>query len=260
MLNATAIFLYSAGTFAQIIATFQNDKKYFSLLCCLQLSAILLHSYLLYHWIDLNSGQNLTEFNLLSLATWVTAIFILVSTSIKRPIGYLNIYLFPLAALSIFLTNKFPSYHIVQTATDLRQLSHILLSVITFSILSLAGFQAITLAIQENFLKQKNFEISKALPPLETMEKRLFEMIGVGAILLTLLLATSLYFFQSILLQLFLQKTILTFIAWLAFTSLFIGRLFFGWRGKKAIYCTLGGVVILTITYFSSIIILELLP
>jgi ABC-type uncharacterized transport system permease subunit len=258
MLNDFAIFLYSAGTLAHAIATFQNKKTSLFWLLSFGLSAILLHSYLLYHWIDLSNGQNLTDFNLLSLATWVTGIFVMI-LGIHRPVAYLNIYIFPLAAISIFLASQFPSYHIIQTATDPRQLFHILLSVITFSILSLAGLQAMTLAIQEKFLKQKLFEISKALPPLETMEKLLFEMIAIGALLLTLLLATSLYFFQSILVPSFLQKTILTFIAWCVFTLLLVGRCYFGWRGKKAIYCTLSGVVILTITYFSSMIILELL-
>jgi ABC-type uncharacterized transport system permease subunit len=180
--------------------------------------------------------------------------------AIKRPVAYLSLLIFPLAALSIFLVHQFPSYHIIQTIKDPKQFSHILLSIITFSMLLLAGLQAITLAFQEKFLKQKYFQISQILPAIETTEKILFEMIAIGAVFLSLVLVTSLYFFREIMWQSFLQKTILTFMAWLVFTLLLIGRHYFGWRGRKAIYCTLSGVMILTSIYFSGILMMEILP
>jgi ABC-type uncharacterized transport system permease subunit len=92
------------------------------------------------------------------------------------------------------------------------------------------------------------------------MEKTLFGTIGIGVILLSGVLITSILFFHQVLLNIFLQKTILTLLAWLVFSSLLVGRFYFGWRGRKAIYCTLSGVAILSIIYFSSIIIMELLP
>lgn len=168
--------------------------------------------------------------------------------------------IYPLAAISILLASLLPDQHIIQTAHDYRQFFHILLSIITFSVLFLAAVQALTLAIQERFLKQKHLSISLALPPIETMEKTLFETIAIGAALLSLVLITSVCFFHTVLLHAFLQKTILTFVAWVVFCGLLVGRYYFGWRGRKAVYCTLGGVAILSVIYFSSIIIMELLP
>jgi ABC-type uncharacterized transport system permease subunit len=168
--------------------------------------------------------------------------------------------IFPIAALSIALALEFPSSHIINTAAHPKQFIHILLSVVTFSILAIAGLQVIILALQERFLRLKYFEISNTLPPIETMERLLFQMIAIGAFLLSILLVSSIYSFHDILARQILQKTILTFLAWSVFIVLLVGRYYFGWRGKKAMYCTLSGVVLLTVTYFSSLIIMELLP
>ncbi len=254
-----ALILYSLGAIFQAGASLVNQKSLSKFATILGAGAVTLHSILLYRWIDVTSGQNLTEFNLLSLAIWVTAIFIMFLV-IFRPVAYLNIIIYPLAGLSIILVAAFPASHIIQTAANYKQFFHILLSILTFSVLFLAGLQAVTLAIHERFLKQKNLRISLALPPIETMETTLFGTIAIGVVLLSGVLITSILFFHQVLLNVFLQKTILTFLAWLVFSALLVGRFYFGWRGRKAIYCTLSGVAILSIIYFSSIIIMEFLP
>lgn len=260
MLNVIAVLLYTIATLNQVTSTLKNARKSILFLQNARFFALILHGYLLYQWIDVGVGQNLTLFNLLSLATWVTAIATLGLKLIKHEVSYLNVYTYPIACISIILASQFSAPHIIQTGSHPKQLSHILLSVATFSTLFLAGLQAVALSLQEAFLKQKQFEISRLLPPIETMEKRLFEIIAAGAILLTALILTSIYSFRAILLPLFIQKMTLAVIAWVVFVTLLIGRYFFGWRGKKAIYCTLGGVIILTLTYFSRMIILELIP
>lgn len=50
---------------------------------------------------------------------------------------------------------------------------HILSSIIAFSLLTIAALQAILLAIQEQRLR-----LIRHLPPLQTMESLLFQMIG----------------------------------------------------------------------------------
>ncbi|MBA2654152.1 MAG: cytochrome c biogenesis protein CcsA [Gammaproteobacteria bacterium] len=259
MFNIITILLYVAGSITQAYPARSIRHIRNTLLFVFVIPAIILHGDLLYKWIDLTQGQNLTVYNLFSLATWLTT-SIIIFIALFRPIGYLAILILPLAALSILLAGNFPSSHIINTAAQPKQFLHILLSVATFSVLLIAGLQAVTLAFQEKLLKQKNFEISQTLPPIETMEKQLFQMIIAGSILLGLVLITSIYFFHTVLLQQFLQKTILTFAALCVFVLLLIGRHYFGWRGKKAIYCTLSGFGILSIIYFSSMIIMELLP
>ncbi len=82
------------------------------------------------------------------------------------------------------------------------------------------------------------------LPPLESMETLLFQMIGCGFILLTLVLLTSVFFFKNAFAQDVLDHSLLAFLSWFVFFILLLGRISFGWRGKKAIHWTLAGVVL----------------
>ncbi len=265
MLNLLTAIFYSAGTSLQVLSlkNKQDQRLFGQTLGFLAIScgclAALLHGYLLYSLIDLSSGQNLTEINLLSLASWLI-VMIIIPLAAVQPVAYLQILIFPFAAASIFLAIHSHARYILQTGNHPSQFLHILLSVFTFSVLSIAAIQALTLALQEKLLKLKHLEAINILPPLETMEKILFQLLFVGVILLSGLIGTSLYFFHSILLNHFLQKTIITLVAWLIFTFLLLGRQYFGWRGKKAVYCTLGGVFLLSILYYGGLLMTRLQP
>ncbi len=146
-------------------------------------------------------------------------------------------------ALSIFLIVIMPHHT--------SQLSHILLSIASITVLSIAGFQAILLAIQERQLRIKHaLGIWKNIPPLETMESILFHMISLGFVLLTILLISSFYSYRDILWHQFLDKAVLAVSAWVVFASLLLGRKFLGWRGKSAIYFTLGGLMLLVCIFY----------
>lgn len=252
-LNILAITSYIAGTCLQMFSLV-NQRNYYRLWQACALSAISCHAYLLYIWIDIGVGQNLTLANLISLAAWLISLATLIFAT-SKPITYLSLFIFPLTCLTIFFAATFPTQHIIQTGNHLKQLVHIVTSIITFSIFACAGIQAVLLAVQQKLLRHK--EVSGfvfRLPPLETMEQLLFQMIGFGFVVLSIVLITSIVFFQNSVFTLFLGKTIVTILAWLVFTVLLIGRHFFGWRGKKAIYCTLSGAILLTFTYCSMMI------
>lgn len=137
---------------------------------------------------------------------------------------------------------------------------HIVLSIITSVVLCLAGFVALILAIQERFVRTRpGSAFIRNLPPLITMEKLLFQIIIVGFVLLNFLLITSIYYFHQWLMdnRLLWQKMVLVFLAWIIFAALLAGRYFWGWRGRKAIYGTLCGVLLLIVVYFGSRLILE---
>ena len=138
-------------------------------------------------------------------------------------------------------------------------LFHLWLSMITLAILCIAGLQAILLAIQERLLRlSPSDSFIQKLPPLVTMEKFLFQTIVVGFILLSLLLGSSFYEFHGLLWQhLLWQKIVLVMIAWAIFVILLMGRYGWGWRGRKAIYGTFFGVLLVVIVYVGSQFIME---
>ena len=119
---------------------------------------------------------------------------------------------------------------------------------------------AVLVAVQDQHLRNRHpGGFIRALPPLQTMEVLLFEMIGLGFFLLSLALVSGLMFLENMFDQNLAHKTILSGIAWLVFGTLLWGRFRFGWRGRTAITWTLSGFVVLMLAYFGSKAVLELI-
>ncbi len=120
--------------------------------------------------------------------------------------------------------------------------AHILLSLVTLAILAIALAQALLLYGQHVQLKHKNFSnLVRILPPLESMEAALFKLIFIGWLLLSITMLTGFWLYENLFAPPLLEKTLLTLIAWLVFSSLLGGRRWLGWRGLTAVRFTLWG-------------------
>ncbi|HHS84177.1 MAG TPA: hypothetical protein ENK38_04510 [Gammaproteobacteria bacterium] len=221
------------------------------------LVGVLLHGITLFVTIFTPAGVNLEFTNVASLAGWLAALLLLLS-ALRTPVENLAIALLPLAAVSLLLQLVIPAKPVLLANASSGLEAHILLSILAFSLLSIASLQAILLAIQDSHLRnRKPGGFIRALPPLETMERLLFQMIGLGFTFLSLALFNGVLFVDDIFAQHLVHKTVLSIIAWLVFAILLWGRWRFGWRGRAAIRWTLIGLVILLIGYFGSKLILE---
>jgi ABC-type uncharacterized transport system permease subunit len=132
---------------------------------------------------------------------------------------------------------------------------HIILSLTTVLVLTIAGLLALLLALQERFLRNGNLGIwAQKLPPLQTMESCLFLVTRWGFFLLTALLCFSFYCYHSLLWRypILLPKILMALIAWVIFLALLLGRRWWGWRGARAINAILLGVVLLIIVSLAS--------
>src|SRR5690606_34400450 len=115
----------------------------------------------------------------------------------------------------------------------------------------------IILAIQEKQLRHKNAGgLLRKLPPLQTMEKALFQLLNAGFILLTLGLITGFVFVDDFIDQHVAHKTVLSIIAWLVFAGLLWGRMQYGWRSQTAVKWTLSGFGFLLLAYVGSKLVL----
>ncbi len=225
----------------------------------LAFGAVLLHAAVLLPSLQTGAGLNLGFFNAASLIALLTAALLLLA-ALRRPVENLGVALLPLAALSILLTLIYPSQHIVGQALSWQIETHILLSVLAYSVLGLAALQALLLALQNRQLHNRRpGGFVRALPPLQTMEQLLFQMIGTGFVLLSLSLVTGALFLEDIFAQHLVHKTVLSLLAWVVFAGLLAGRWRYGWRGRTAIRWTLSGFVFLMLAYFGSKLVLELL-
>jgi len=220
--------------------------------------AVSAHTFLLYLWIEVVGGQNLTILNVFSLVFWLVSFLILVF-SFRKPFLSFGILIFPLAALSIGLVNYFPSSRILNTGADPKDAIHIIFSLLALGILIIATCQVLFLAACDYQLRKRHeVRFLQFFPAIQTMERLLFQILTCGFILLTGVLVTSLWSYYEILgtAQVF-SKTLLSISGWLLFGILLLGRYFFGWRGRKAIYWALAGMLLISFAYLSSFIILR---
>ena len=221
-------------------------------------SAVILHALVLYPELITGQGLNLGFFNAASLVALLTVVLLLL-TAIWQPVESIGIPLLPITATTLGLAALYPSQHAI-SATSWQLDTHILFSVLAYSLFVLAAFQAVLLAIQERHLRNRRpGGFIRALPPLQVMEKLLFQMIGVGFTLLTVALLTGFFFIEDIFAQHLVHKTILSIAGWIIFGVLLWGRWRFGWRGRTAIRWTLSGFALLALAYFGSKLVLELI-
>ena len=137
---------------------------------------------------------------------------------------------------------------------------HAAIAIVTYAVLSLAALQALILAWQEHRIRTKRpGGALGTLAALDTQERWLFRLVGIGFFLLSLSLASGFMFVHDMLAQHLAHKTVLSCIAWVIFGALLWGRWRYGWRGQTAVKWCLGGFVVLVLAYFGSRWILEVL-
>jgi ABC-type uncharacterized transport system permease subunit len=221
--------------------------------------ALGLHAVMLYSELFTAQGLNLSFFNAVSLAAWTVAALLLIS-ALSKPVENLAILALPLAAITVLLDLRFPGSHLLSEQSGWALRVHVLTSMLAYSLLTLASAQALLLAVQDNHLRRHHpGGFIRALPPLQTMESLLFEMISLGFVLLSVALGTGFAYLDDMFAQHLVHKTVLSIVAWIAFAVLLWGRYRFGWRGRTAIRWTLIGFAVLMLAYFGSKAVLELI-
>jgi len=220
--------------------------------------AALGHAVTLYSELHTGTGINLDFFNAASLTAWMIVVLLLIS-ALSKPVENLAIVVFPMAAIVVLLDLRYPGQRLLGDEADWSLRLHVITSMLAYALLTLATIQALLLAVQDSHLRSHHpGGFVRALPPLQTMESLLFEMIGVGFLLLSVSLLSGFIYLDDMFAQNVAHKTILSILAWIAFAVLLWGRYRFGWRGRTAIRWTLIGFAALMVAYFGSKAILEL--
>ncbi|MEE8234491.1 MAG: cytochrome c biogenesis protein CcsA [Gammaproteobacteria bacterium] len=221
--------------------------------------ALILNGILLNNVIFVSEDLDLGFSNAWSLISWIIALVVLL-VAIRRPVENFLVIFFPLAALGLLLILFFPSHRILAETAAMGLKIHILLSIVAYSLLTVAAFQALLLAFQEYQLSNKHpMLIMHILPPMQIMEDFLIRIIAVGFFMLSLSLATGFMFLHDIFAQHLIHKTILSLVSWLVFAVLLWGRWYLGWRGQKIIRWTIGGFCTLLLAFFGSKLVLEMI-
>lgn len=261
-----AILLYLTATlllFYRLNAARHNThpKKVFakSVIIGLALSALVLHATALSQDIFLAPGLNLGVTNSASLITWLITL-LLILAAFRLPLESLIIIFLPTAAFTLLVEQTIPSSHVISAELSKELKFHILISILAYSALTVAAIQSLIIALQERHLRSRHpGGIIRALPPLQTMETLLFQVIAAGFALHTIALATGILYIENLFAQQLVHKTVLSIIAWCVFATLLWGRHYHGWRGRTAIRWTLSGFALLFLAYFGSKVVLEMI-
>ena len=164
----------------------------------------------------------------------------------------------PLAAIAALVPLAWPGPSVPAGAGAAR--AHAAISLVTYAVLTLAALQALVLGYQERRIRIKRpGGTLRSLASLETQERWLFRLVGIGFFLLSLSLVSGFMFLRDVFAQHLVHKTVLSCAAWAIFGALLWGRRRYGWRGQTAVRWCLGGFAVLALAYFGSRWILEVL-
>jgi ABC-type uncharacterized transport system permease subunit len=225
------------------------------------LAPLVLHAALLYGSTLAGPELRLGIGHAASLIVWLSVLIYWLGSFFYRIQG-LQALVMPIAALGCLLPILAPSARPLPNTELLAFKAHLLLSMLAYGFFTIASLHVLLMAVLERRLHEGQLRPgASGLPPLLTMERILFQLIGAGFVLLTLSLATGIVFSEEVFgkpLSLN-HKTVFGVLSWVIFGALLLGHRRYGWRGRMAMRWTLAGFLMLVLAYFGSRFVLEVL-
>jgi ABC-type uncharacterized transport system permease subunit len=225
------------------------------------LAPLALHAWLLYSGvfggIELRFGfaQALSVMMFLAaLMCWFEAFFVPIEA------------LYPLVLAAAAVCTPLPLFFAGRLSPDAVSFEfrlHLVFGMLAYSLFTLAMLHALLIAKVERRLHGTPGLAGPLaqLPPLLTLERLVFVLIGAAFAVLTVTLAAGMVYSESFIgrAMRFEHKTVFIILSWLIFGLLLAGRWRYGWRGRTALRWTLAGFVLLMLGYPGSRFVLEVL-
>ncbi|GAA5218446.1 inner membrane protein YpjD [Corallincola platygyrae] len=206
-----------------------------------------------------DGGQNLSIMNIASVSGWAISLM-LTLLYVKKPLQVLLPFTYAFTAIVILTDLVSSDTYFTHLEAHPSLIIHISLSLLSYAVLNIAALMAILLAVINRQLKEKKkFALSPVLPPLMTVEKQIFNLILVGTVLLSFALATGIFFLDNFFGSGKAHKAILSAIAWAIYTVVLIQHYRVGVRGRWLVTSTVVGAVLLTLGYFGSRFVREII-
>ena len=252
------LYLMAAAAFgtSRLPRFASQARSLFIAACILVAIGIALHSDTLYGAILVASGFNLSLANTVSMIGLELALVSLVA-AIDPKLRGISAGLLVLGAIAAFVT-AFESAPTTMNPLSWQVRAHVLISLISYGLLTVGAIVAIYATVQERRLRAgKLSPMNSLFAPLETTEMLLFGITAAGFAGLALAIISGLAFVDNFFAQHLAHKTAFSILALLVFGTLLAGRYFAGWRGARAVKLYLGGFLLLCLAYFGVRLILE---
>ncbi|MPV85739.1 cytochrome C assembly family protein [Ostreibacterium oceani] len=161
-----------------------------------------------------------------------------------------------IAAICVWLPVWIHSESVIVTSGKLR--IHVVLSMAAYIALGYAALYASFWLFKNRSVRQIK-SVSVLRLPLAYIERAMVLSATVGALMLTLSLATGVLFIRDIWGQHLAHKLFFGLLAWLIIVGFLFLHYYRGFRGKKGAFMLLSGFVFLVLAYFGSAFVLQIL-
>lgn len=232
------------------------------------LAALAVHGVLLHETIFPPSAMVFGFAYALSAMLWL-GVGIFWIESLFFSLAGLGLLVMPVALVGSLLPLAFPGAQILGYAASPLFKLHFAIANVAYGLFTLAAFHAILMLAAERRLHTIHRPAEGGwlsrwldlLPPLLTLEKLLFRLIGAGFVLLTLTIASGVLFSEQLFHRAvhFDHKNVFAVLSWLMFGGILIGRRVYGWRGRVALRWVMAAFAILLLAYVGSRFVLEVI-
>ena len=223
--------------------------------------ALALHAVAVIRTIVAPEGLDFAFVNALSLVAGLSVLFA-VTSGLLRKLPNVGAVVLPVAAACALAPAFGSQPHPVSYAGEPWALAHISVALCAYALFVVAALQALVLTgLERRLHRGQQAEAGDATPPLLTLERYLFRLVGLGFVLLSATLASGFLFSEHLFGRpvTFTHKNLFSVLGWLAFAILLIGRLRYGWRGRQALHWIVGGTLLLVLGYLGSKFVSEIL-
>jgi ABC-type uncharacterized transport system permease subunit len=258
LIHVVAAALYAAAAWTRWPAA---DRPHSAAAAWLPPVALAVHAVGLVWAIATPQGFDISLANAVSL---VAALCVLVTwtTGFLRTLPGGAAIVLPVAAVAALLPAVITNPHRFPYAGEPWAAAHIAVALLAYAFLLVAAITALLMTGLEKRL-HRGLPAGDAgqTPPLLTLERYLFRLVGTGFLLLTLTLLSGALFSEQVFGKPFTltHKILFSILAWLTFGGLLAGRWRFGWRGRQAANWIIAGTALLVLAYLGSKFVLEVL-
>jgi ABC-type uncharacterized transport system permease subunit len=219
------------------------------------------HAILVSSVVFTDGGLDLSLANALSAVAGLIALFAWLGSRSGTLPGVAIVAL-PVAAVAALLPLLFANPHRMSLADEPWAALHIAVALTAYALLIVAALQAmLMMGLERRLHRGAAARGAAAIPPLLTLERFLFRLVGVGYVLLTLTLLSGIVFSEELFGKplAWTHKIVFSLLGWLVFGALLVGRYRYGWRGRLALRWILAGSVLLLLAYVGSKFVLEVI-
>ena len=206
-----------------------------------------------------HTGEQLSLSFVAAMLAWLVSLTMLITNRFIKNLLFLPVVCF-VSAFFITLDIFLPPTTGINVNMSTGMVIHILLSLVAFGVLSISMLYACQLMYINYQLKHKSrIMLTGTLPPLMSVERILYQLMGLGASLLAIALMSGFVFIHNMFADGYAHKTVLSSLALICYLACIVLHKTIGLKARISVIFNLVGLLLLSLAYFGSRLVKEIL-